>query len=122
MWGCCKRLAELLEAPHIRFLSSGTHGMVFPWVLPAIGIPVGVGQRLEEELQTHLEHVIDSLVGASTSQSRTSSPVRLDPGDGIEFSDEFEALGEDYLSELEVKLVIRGILPSTKESQLILCV
>ena len=95
---CCNRLAELLETPHIRFLSSGTHGIVFPWVLPATGIPAGVGQGLEEELQAHFEHVLGSLAGVSISQSQTSSPARSDPGEGTELGDELEALVKDLFS------------------------
>ncbi len=49
---CCSSLASALRTEHplISFQGPESHGLIFPWVLPTIGISVPVAQYMETAL------------------------------------------------------------------------
>jgi OTT_1508-like deaminase len=50
---CCSQLAKQLNLahPHISLQVPASHGLVFPWALPTIGISLGIAESLETALK-----------------------------------------------------------------------
>lgn len=94
-------LATLLNSRDIHFSLPGSHGQIFPWALPSIGISYEVACSLEDKLQKQLSLAIqkkmDKLKGIPDSQ--TSSPVASDI-----FSYEVSGDWEGAMKEVQLRL------------------
>ncbi|KAF8342272.1 uncharacterized protein EI90DRAFT_3032685 [Cantharellus anzutake] len=81
---CCNMLATLLNSTDIQFSLPGSHGRIFPWALPRIGISYEVACSLEDKLQKQLSLAIWKRVDKlkHIPESQTSSPGALDSSGG----------------------------------------
>ncbi|KAF9507363.1 hypothetical protein BS47DRAFT_1398707 [Hydnum rufescens UP504] len=76
---CCARLAKRLHLTHpeIIFDIPRSHGQIFPWALPPVGVTVDDALALESELVHELDRVVLSVVqniGFPAMRSQMSSP------------------------------------------------
>jgi hypothetical protein len=73
-------LATLLNSTDIQFSLPGSHGRIFPWALPRIGISYEIACSLEDELQKQLllaiQRRVDKLI--MIPESQTNSPAASD--------------------------------------------
>jgi hypothetical protein len=79
-------LATLLNSTDIQFSLPGSHGRIFPWALPSIGISYEVACSLEDKLEKQLSLAIQKTVDKlqSIPESQTSSPTASDIGSSDE--------------------------------------
>jgi hypothetical protein len=77
---CCNMLATLLNSTGIRFSLPGSHGRIFPWALPSIGISYKVACSLENELRKQLSLAIQKRVDKlrNIPESQTSNSAASD--------------------------------------------
>jgi len=89
-------LATLLNSTDIQFSLPGSHGRIFPWALPSIGISREVASSLEGKLQKQLSLAIQRRVDKlqSIPESQTSSPMASDIGNYGLSGDWGEAIDE----------------------------
>ncbi|KAF8322368.1 uncharacterized protein EI90DRAFT_3078080, partial [Cantharellus anzutake] len=73
---CCNMLATLLNSADIQFSLPGSHGRIFPWALPSMGISYEVACSLEDKLQKQLSLAIWKMLDElrCISESQTNSP------------------------------------------------
>jgi len=85
-------LATLMNSTDIRFSLPGSHGRIFPWALPQIGISYEVACSLEDKLQKQLSLAIQKRLDElkSIPESQTSSPVLSDNSSGDEVDSGWE--------------------------------
>ncbi|KAF8337098.1 uncharacterized protein EI90DRAFT_3044876 [Cantharellus anzutake] len=83
---CCSMLATLLNSTDIQFSLPGSHGRIFPWALPSMGISYEVACSLEEKLKNQLSLAIWKMLDElkHMSESQTSSPVSDGSSDELE--------------------------------------
>ncbi|KAF8322353.1 uncharacterized protein EI90DRAFT_3078029 [Cantharellus anzutake] len=93
---CCNMLATLLNSTDIQFSLPGSHGRIFPWALPSMGISYEVACSLEDKLKKQLSVAIWKMLDElkHMSESQTSSPVSDGSSDELELE-----LEGDYWNE-----------------------
>jgi hypothetical protein len=86
---CCALLAKTFQAANspVSFDLPASHGIIFPWALPTIGIPLPVAQSMEDTLMDVWYREVVKFAqeygkpAASSMQSTMSLPSGSVPGD-----------------------------------------
>ncbi|KAF9505016.1 hypothetical protein BS47DRAFT_596301 [Hydnum rufescens UP504] len=97
---CCAWLAKRLHIAHpeIKFDIPRSHGQMYPWALPPVGVTVEDALALEGELEGILDRVVRRVVeetSISNALTNTSSTLgSISPGSEPDLDSEYEAMLE----------------------------
>jgi len=69
---CCSRLAEELQVAHptVSFEIPASHGLIFQWALPTIGVSVDVAKAMEKALEEIWHREVDRFAEAFKKRVR----------------------------------------------------
>jgi len=83
---CCSRLAKLL--PNVSFEIAASHGLMFQWALPTIGISMGVAEAMERALSEIWHKEVDRFAEGFEKRARKEPQSAMSsPSGSIPFED-----------------------------------
>ncbi|KAF9508254.1 hypothetical protein BS47DRAFT_1350567 [Hydnum rufescens UP504] len=96
---CCSQLAEQLNIahPHISLQVPASHGLVFPWALPSIGISLAIAESLETALKEVWHQQVGKFAEEFDKRSGGIQSGMSSPSDSISEA-ALDALAEELLT------------------------
>ena len=83
---CCEKLSDLINPVSI----PRSHGIIYPWCPPRIGIDLAVLEALEKQLWARLYEVLKEKHQSSTHSCRSSESSLIDDSECISIIDEID--------------------------------